>query len=69
MKLPPFSDFQENVNFDELGYDIEQFAPNSLKNPNPLFTQEQYLFLCQTMATMNIAMLQQYHSWLAEQLP
>lgn len=67
MKLPPFSNFSENVNFEKLGYDIERMSPPSLKKPSSLFTQEQYSFICQTMATMNLAILQQYHQWLSEQ--
>ena len=68
MKLPPFSKFSETVDFDKMGYDIEQLSPPALRKPSSLFTQEQYTFMCQTMATMNLAMLQQYHQWLSEQI-
>ncbi len=68
MKLPPFSEFAKSFNFEKMGYDIQCFSPPALKNSSSLFTQEQYTFMCETMMTMNLAMLQQYHQWLAEQL-
>lgn len=68
MKLPPFSEFSKSVDFEKMGYDMQRFSPQALRNSSSLFTQDQYTFMCQTMATMNQAMLQQYHQWLAEQL-
>ena len=68
MKLPPFSEFAKSFDFEKMGYDMQHVSPPALKNSSSLFTQKQYDFMCQTMAAMNFAMLQQYHQWLAEQL-
>lgn len=68
MKLPPFSEFAKSFDFEKMGYDIQRFSPPALKDSSSLFTQEQYTFVCETMVTMNLAMLQQYHSWLSKQL-
>lgn len=69
MKLPAFSDFLRSVNMDEFNYDISRFASAELKQSSDLFTQEQYSFLTQTIATMQFALLAQYHQWLSERLP
>ena len=68
MDFPAFSEFSKTVDLEKLGYDIERLSPPALKNPSSLFTQKQYTFMSQTIATMNLAILQQYHQWLAEQL-
>lgn len=69
MNLPSFDKFKESIDFDKLDYDIERHSTPLLKQSSSLFTQEQYTFICQTMAALNLAMLQQYHQWLSEQLP
>lgn len=67
MNLPTFTEFSENLDFEKLEYDMERLSPPELKKPSSLFSEEQYAFICQTIVTMNLAMLQQYHQWLAEQ--
>lgn len=69
MTLPPFSEFAQSIDFEKFGYDIERLAPKDLLQSSNLFTQEQYDFMCKTMVTMNLAIFQQYHQWLTEQLP
>lgn len=68
MKLPSFNDFVQSVNMSEVSYDINKFASEDLKHSSDLFTQEQYTFLTNTMVTMQLALLAQYHQWLSEQL-
>lgn len=68
MKLPPFSEFAKSFNLEKMRYDMQYVSSPDLKDSSSLFTQKQYNFMCQTMATMNFAMLQQYHQWLAEQI-
>lgn len=69
MKLPPFVEFAKSFDFEKFGYDIENLAPQELKQSSPLFTQEQYAFMCRTMVTISLVIFQQYHQWLSEQLP
>ncbi len=69
MSLPPFSEFAKNVDFKKFSYDVDRLAPQELKESSSLFTQAQYDFMCRTMATMYLAIFQQYHQWLSEQLP
>ena len=61
-----FSEFERDINFQKLFYDMERIAPSDLKESSSLFTQEQYSFLTKTMAVMNLALLRQYHEWLSE---
>lgn len=68
MMLPPFSKFIEEFDHDKFAYDLKQIASSDLSQSNNLFSQQQYDFLCKTSSTMAIALLQQYHQWLAEQL-
>lgn len=69
MLLPPFSAFIEQFDLTKFSYDLKEFAPQDLKKQSSLFSQEQYQFLCETASAMSIALLQQYHQWLAEQIP
>lgn len=68
MKIPPFADFKQRIDFEKLGYDLAAMATKELKEPSNLFNAEQYRFLTSTVATMSLALLQQYHQRLAEQL-
>ena len=64
--LKAFSDFQENLNFDKLAYDMAKAASDALKQPSDLFTRDQYAFLAETVAVMSLSLLRQYHEWLNE---
>ena len=64
--MKSFSDFQKNVDFDKLAYDVAKTASDTLKQPSELFTQEQYAFLAETVAVMSLSLLRQYHEWLNE---
>lgn len=64
--MKSFSDFQKNVDFDKLAYDVAKTASDTLKQPSELFTQEQYAFLTETVAVMSLSLLRQYHEWLNE---
>lgn len=64
--MKSFSDFQKNVDFDKLAYDMAKTASDTLKQPSELFTQEQYAFLAETVAVMSLSLLRQYHEWLNE---
>lgn len=68
MKIPPFSEFIKSVNMSEISYDMNRFATDDLRQSSDLFTQEQYTFLTNTMVTMQVALLAQYHQWLSEQI-
>lgn len=68
MKIPPFADFVQSFDFEKLNYDLDAMSEKELKKPTDLFTTEQYRFLTSTVAAMSLALLQQYHQWLAEQL-
>lgn len=68
MKIPIFADFLSSINLNSLNYDIDKFAPSVLQNPTDTFTKEQYEFLCKTNVTMMLALLQQYHEWLAKEI-
>ena len=66
--LPSFKDFINSVDMDKFSYDLAASASPDLKNASKLFSQEQYEFVTKTFATMSLALLQQYHTWLSEQL-
>lgn len=68
MKIPPFADFKQSIDFEKLTYDLTAIATQELKESSTLFTADQYRFLTSTVATMSLALFQQYHQWLAEQL-
>lgn len=68
MNLPPFSDFIQNIDMNKFSYDLAMNATEALKRPSDVFTQEQYLFFCETVSSMIITYLAQYHQWISEQL-
>lgn len=65
--MKQFSDFQKNINFDKLKYDMSKIADKSLLQSSDLFTQEQYEFLTNTTVVMLLGLLRQYHEWLSEE--
>jgi len=67
-KLPPFSDFIKQLDFNTFSYDLNSFASKRLKEPSDSFTQEQYDFMTATCSALSLALLQAYHQWIAEQL-
>ena len=68
MKLPAFANFIQSIDFEKFSYDLAEMASKELKEPSNLFTADQYRFLTNTVATMSLALLQQYHQWIAERL-
>ena len=65
--MKQFSDFQKNINFDKLKYDMSKIVDKSLLQSSDLFTQEQYEFLTNTTVVMLLGLLRQYHEWLSEE--
>lgn len=53
---------------DKYVYDLAACAAPELKELSQDFTQAQYTLICQTVAAHSLALLQQYHQWLAERL-
>lgn len=68
MKIPPFVAFKQSLDIDKFTYDLTAMASQELKGPSEFFTADQYRVLTNTVATMSLALLQQYHQWLAEQI-
>lgn len=68
MKIPSFDEFKKNIDFEKFSYDLTAMATQELKKPSDLFSADQYRFLTSTVATMSLALIQQYHQWLSEQL-
>lgn len=66
--MKSFSDFEKNLDFEKLAYDMSRIAPDELNQSSGLFSQEQYEFLTKTTAVMVISLLRQYHEWLNETL-
>ncbi len=68
MSIPNFSKFLKSINIASLNYDVKHTAIPVLKETSELFTDKQYSFICQSIATMSISLLHQYHDWLAKEL-
>ena len=49
MDLPPFQEFLEYLKTNEaaIAYDLARFSSKRIKEPNELFSQEQYLVIRQ----------------------
>lgn len=68
LNLPPFSDFMKDIDLNKFSYDLAMNATATLKSSSNVLTQEQYSFLCETISSMMITYLAQYHQWLSAQL-
>ncbi len=68
MNLPSFEEYRKQFNFDKLSYDLQRYAPEMLKQSSDLFSQDQWDFLMASLVSVNLALLQNYHEWLAEML-
>ncbi len=66
--VPSFQDFVNSFSQEKLDYDLRRFGGeklNELKNP---FAVEQYRFLMKSAVAISLALMTQYHEWLAEEL-
>ncbi len=64
MILPPFEEFYNGLNQQELNYDIKRYSTPDMSEPYNPFSKEQYDLLVKTVFSFTCAFLFEYHNWL-----